>query len=601
METKTEKAAYSMAYCIRYMLRTAWRTSKAVPILQIVIALLAVGESVAQLFIAPMILQNVEMGVPVETLLGTILGFTALLMALTAIKTYADQNVSLPMVDVRSGVIREIGDKSTSTSYANVIDPAFQRLMHNAVRSTGGNDGAVENVWRTMKDLLQNLLGFGIYLILLQAVDPILLAIVLLTTAVSFAFSHRLHDWEEKHREEAEQQYTRCDYLRNKAPVVAKDVRIFGLLDWITDMQQKAYNLQRAYNMHVVNRRVLAAGIDAILTVLRLGAAYWYLLTMAISGGLSASEFLLYFTAVTGLAGWITGILDKFETLRRECRDISRVQEFLHYPEPFRFSGGKPILSDKGCAFTLEHVSYRYPGAEEDTIHDIDLEIRAGEKIAVVGLNGAGKTTLVRLLAGFVDPTEGRVLLNGTDIREFDRAEYYKLFSSVFQEYSELYATVAQNVSSRLEDFDRERVANCLEQAGLTKMVSSLPQGMDTQVGRKIYFDGTLFSGGETQRLMLARALYKDGAVLLLDEPTAALDPLAESDLYQKYSEMTAGKTSVFISHRLASTRFCDRILFLEDGKITEEGTHESLLEKGGGYAALFEVQSRYYREGREF
>ena len=601
MKEKTEKAAYSMAYCIRYMLRTAWREAKAVPILQIVISLLAVGESVAQLFIAPMILQNVETGVPVATLLRTILGFTALLMVLIGLKQYADENVQCPMIDVRSEIIREIAGKATTTSYANVIDPAFQRLMHNAGRSTGGNNEATENIWRTLQKLLENLLGFAVYLVLLQAVDPILLAIVLVTTAVSFAFSHRLHDWEERHREEAEQQYARCDYLKSKASPAAKDVRIFGLFDWFTDMQEKAYGLQRAYEMHVVNRRVLAAGIDAILTVLRLGAAYWYLLTMVLSGGLSASEFLLYFTAVTGLAGWISGILDKFQVLRRECRDISRVHELLQYSEPFRFSGGKPIETDKGCSFTLEHVSYRYPGAKEDTIHDIDLTVKAGEKIAVVGLNGAGKTTLVRLLAGFVDPTEGRVLLNGTDIREFNRAEYYELFSSVFQEYSELYATVAQNVSSRLEDFDRERVAHCLEQAGLTKLVDSLPQGMDTQVGRKIYFDGTLFSGGETQRLMLARALYKDGAVLLLDEPTAALDPLAESDLYQKYSDMTAGRTSVFISHRLASTRFCDRILFLEDGRITEEGTHESLLEKNGGYAALFEVQSRYYREGRDF
>ena len=161
--------------------------------------------------------------------------------------------------------------------------------------------------------------------------------------------------------------------------------------------------------------------------------------------------------------------------------------------------------------------------------------------------------------------------------------------------------TVAENVAQAAEGIDREKVARCLEQAGLTEAVEKLPQGMDTHVGRKVYLDGVLFSGGQTQRLMLARALYKDGPVLVLDEPTAALDPLAEDNIYHKYNDMTAGKTSVFISHRLASTRFCDRILFLADGQIAEEGTHESLLASGGGYADLFEVQSRYYREGRDF
>lgn len=231
----------------------------------------------------------------------------------------------------------------------------------------------------------------------------------------------------------------------------------------------------------------------------------------------------------------------------------------------------------------------------------MNLTIHPGEKLAIVGLNGAGKTTLVKLLCGFLDPTRGRVLLNGQDVREFNRREYYSLFSAVFQEFSILDVTVAENVSQQAEGTDEERVWDCLEKAGLTKAIQALPQGLQTHVGREVYLDGVVFSGGQTQRLMLARALYKNAPILLLDEPTAALDPIAENDIYQKYDSMTAGKLSVFISHRLASTRFCDRILFLKDGVIGEEGTHESLLRLGGDYAKLFEVQSRYYQEGREF
>lgn len=276
------------------------------------------------------------------------------------------------------------------------------------------------------------------------------------------------------------------------------------------------------------------------------------------------------------------------------------MQEYLNWPEPFRFEGGKPLPKDTDHPYELrlDDVSYRYPGAKSDTISHFILTVRPGEKLAIVGLNGAGKTTLVRLLCGFLDPTDGRVLLDGEDIRQYDRRDYYALFATVFQDFSVLEHSVRVNVAQRLEGIDEERVRRCIDQAGLTETVARLPQGLDTKLGRLVYEDGVELSGGQTQRLMLARALYKDAPILALDEPTAALDPIAENDIYLKYSEMTRGRTALFISHRLASTRFCDRILFLADGRLAEEGTHQSLLELGGGYAKLFEVQSRYYREG---
>ena len=295
------------------------------------------------------------------------------------------------------------------------------------------------------------------------------------------------------------------------------------------------------------------------------------------------------------------GILQASLKLHTQSLDISRVREFLDYPEPFRFSGGAALPDRRPYELRLEDVSFRYDGAETGTLRHLNLSIRPGEKLAIVGLNGAGKTTLVKLLCGLLDPTEGRVLLNGVDVRQFNRQEYYGLFSAVFQEFSILNVTIAENIAQNTENIDDARVNACLDQAGLTQAVAQLPQGTKTHVGREVFLDGVLFSGGQTQRLMLARALYKDSPILILDEPTAALDPLAENDIYLKYNDMTAGKTSLFISHRLASTRFCDRIILLADGGIAEEGTHESLLAAGGAYASLFAVQSRYYQEGREF
>ena len=189
-------------------------------------------------------------------------------------------------------------------------------------------------------------------------------------------------------------------------------------------------------------------------------------------------------------------------------------------------------------------------------------------------------------------------MLNGEDIRQYNRRDYYNLFSAVFQDFSRLQASIAANVAQNEHSIDYEKVDNCIEKAGLRNKIQELPKGLETHLGRLLYDDGTELSGGETQRLMLARALYKDAPMLVLDEPTAALDPIAENDIYLKYNEMTKGRTSLYISHRLASTQFCDRILFLADGNIAEEGTHQTLLEAGGGYANLFAVQSKYYKEG---
>lgn len=599
-----QKPKYNMAQCVGYMVRTAWRTRPFVLGSVLLMAALSLAANLAGLFVAPVILQKVEQAAPLTELLGVIACFTLILLALGWLSTYMKQRAMFARIEVRTAVIMDIDGKSSTTAYANRLDPAFTRLEAKMEKATCDNSSATEYIWTRLSTLLSTLAGFGLYLLILRKLDPFLMAVVIVTTAASFLTALHFSNWGYRHREEQARQDKRMSYLRKKSESVAlaKDIRIFGLEPWLVQLYDSALGVYRAFLNRKALGYILGYSADAALALARNGIAYVYLIRLTLNKGLPASQLLLYFTAVTGFTAWITSILEEVIEIYRQCLDISGVLEYLNWPEPFRFEGGRPLPElSQGCELRLEGVAYRYPGAEKDIIRGVDLTVRPGEKLAVVGLNGAGKTTLVKLVCGFLDPTAGRVLLNGVDIRAFNRREYYALFSAVFQEFSVLDVSVAENVAQSAQNVDRERVADCLQKAGLSGMVAALPQGMDTHVGRKVWLDGVEFSGGQTQRLMLARALYKDGAILMLDEPTAALDPLAESDIYNKYNEMTAGKTSVFISHRLASTRFCDRVIFMADGKIAEEGTHDELLAQGGGYASLFEVQSRYYREGRDF
>ena len=246
----------------------------------------------------------------------------------------------------------------------------------------------------------------------------------------------------------------------------------------------------------------------------------------------------------------------------------------------------------------LKNVSFRYEKSQPYVLKNFSLMIRPGEHLAVVGLNGAGKTTLIKLICGLIDPTDGQVLYNGKPITEYNRVELYQMYSAVFQQFSIMPVTVEEIVAEApTVQVDSERVKKCLELAGMWERIQKLPDKLQSQYGRTIYDEGIEFSGGETQKLLLARSIYKSAPILLLDEPTAALDPIAESELYQKYNQISEGKTAVFISHRLASANFCDRIILIENGAICEEGTHRELLAKKGKYYNLFELQAKYYRE----
>ncbi len=599
----SKQKTYNIFQNCAFMIGRAWRSCRSV--LWIMLGLIAcgVGGSLLELFVIPAVLEAVGRGAGPGAFIRMILWFALGMVLVHGLKSYLDQNTLFGRIQVRISLLLDLHMAVCRTSYPHTEDPDYLDRMEKACRCLESNSEAGEAVWKTLTDLLTNVISFVIYLLLLAQAGPWAALVCAVLSTVSYFTGERLRSWRYRHREEEGELNHKLSYMvtRSRDTKLAKDIRIFGPAPWLNELYAKYTRLYQDFFARSQRRYLWADLLDTALALLRNGAAYGLLIAMALRGELTAAEFVLYFTAASGFAGWVTGIFSNLGTLHQQSLELSAMREFLKIPEPFRFEDGKPLPVKPDHLYQLElrDVSFRYPGADRDTLSHVNLTIHPGEKLAVVGRNGAGKTTLIKLLCGLYDPTEGQVLLDGQDIRQYNRRDYYKHFSAVFQQFSLLAATMAENVAqAEAADVDLPRMWDCMERAGIADKIRSLPKGADTQLTREVYLDGVELSGGQTQRLMLARALYKDAPVVVLDEPTAALDPLAESDLYQKYSDLTGNCTSVYISHRLASTRFCDRVLLIENGGIAEEGTHEELLALGGRYAYLFNIQSKYYKEG---
>lgn len=597
-----QKPAHSLGQNIIYMISLAWKQRRSVILLALTMAVVAILLSLTQLFIVPSILEVVEINVSVAELTAIILLFTGVLILLSAAQSYFSSCSQFGRIEVRLIIGSMIQNKALTMSYPDIENQNVRKKMDKASMLVTSNSAATEAIWTTLVNLLKNVVEFIVFFSLLATLNPFMIIAVLVTTIVSFSASNYLNGWGYRHRDEEAEYSRRMNYLSEKSRdyTLAKGVRIFGMQGWIEDVYNSMLRLYRSFLARGERVYIWGNIIDVILAFMRNGIVYFFLIGGVLEGEMSAAQFVLYFNTVNLFTNGVGKIMTDLATLRKQSLDICAVREFLDYPETFQMEQGIPITPNLNIPYQIElqDVSFRYPEAEKNTLSHINLTIRQGEKLAIVGLNGAGKTTLIKLICGFLDPTEGKVLLNNINIKMYNRRDYYQLFSAVFQDFSVLDVTIAENIAQTDENINTELMEHCINQAGLTEKIKRLPNGVKTHIG-KVFEDGIELSGGELQQLMLARALYKNAPIIVLDEPTSALDSIAESEIYNKYNELTNGRMAVYISHRLASTRFCDRIILIAEGSIDEEGTHDELLAHNGHYADLFEIQSKYYREGR--
>lgn len=507
--------------------------------------------------------------------------------------------------NVTSNRLRYLGllyEKIMDTDYENLESPEGKKKLEKAFQANHTNSNGTEAIIEALILLVANFFGIVLYGSILTALNPLIIAFLLGTAVVGLLFARHAQNYEHQHKDDWTPTEKKLDYLIRECDdfSAGKDLRLYRMTHWFGQRFHGLLDNRQLWLKRVALRHYLADGSIGIMALLRDGVAYVYLLYLVLSGRMTVANFTLYFGTIAGFSIWMTGFTDQLSKIQHMSLEICDVRNYLNMKNRDNREAGTPLPEKKSwpCSITFEHVTFSYPNGERKILNDVSFHIKRGEKIALVGLNGAGKTTCIKLLCGFYHPTSGRILIDGKDMTVFNRDDYYQLFTAVFQDIHLLPVTIAQNIAPQLNNpIDYDKVENCLKLAGLKEKISSLPEDVHTMLVKEVNENAAQFSGGELQKLLLARALYKESPVLILDEPTAALDPIAENELYQRYGKLVSGRTSIFISHRLSSTRFCDRIVFLSDGKIAENGTHDELMKKKGKYAKLFAIQSHYYKD----
>lgn len=462
------------------------------------------------------------------------------------------------------------------------------------------NEFAIRNSVTSMPVLIISMLSSVLYGVLLCRVNVVLVCMLVLTIGINVFLLKQVKDVHSKNHEELSKYTKAVSYINRHAMERqdGKDIRIYQMQDWFLEKYDDAIshmdNIYGKIHTQYFMRRCKELGLGFITELI----SYGYLAYLLVEGGMEISEFVFAVGLVRTFSSNFSALIHRMQGLNTIHAFLTYMRKLLDLPEKEEKTF-LPVDRLRGVEVEFRNVSFRYPEAAADVLSDINIKIHSNEKLALIGLNGAGKTTLVKLLCGFYKPTGGEILVNGIPQGEYDRDEYMSLISALFQDSMLFPVTVDKNLTgATLAEMDKDSLKRVLKLSGFEKRYESLPQGGESKIVREVHENAVDFSGGEKQKLLFARALYKQAPLLILDEPTAALDPIAENELYLRYGEAAKNRTTIFISHRLSSTRFCDRIVLLEGAHIVEEGTHEQLMEKKGRYAELFELQSKYYREG---
>lgn len=556
--------------------------------------------SIANVALIKLLVDAITKGAELRVLLIAVTAYTIINLFTLVAENVIDLKTRYDYLNrLRYRFLRKFIKKSMMTDYANVENPDGRKLSYNASAAIGNMSMGICQSYKYVYTAFSSIFGAASVGALLGFADPIVILACFLAGAVTTVLAAVEARLRAQARIQSTEMVRKIRYYSTTLSSeyeYAKDVRLYSMANWFKKTIDLFFADYRKIMVFYTKRYIgIAAGITAVM-IFRDAAVFTVLISLCNRGVFTAGDFAFYYSAIRLFISWLSGVQDNITNFQTLHHQVDRLRDFLDM-EDEEYPEDTAIPADDGYEVEFSDVHFSYDG-EKDVLNGISFKAKKGEKIAIVGANGAGKTTCVKLLCGLYKPTGGKITINGVDTRNIPMKNQAHFFSAVFQDAFVLPASVEANITLQTPDkTDRKRIYECLVKAQLKKKIDSLPNGLDTKLNKELFKDAVEFSGGEMQRLFLARALYKDAPIIILDEPTAALDPIAENNMYLKYNEMTMNKTSFYISHRLASTGFCDKILYFEDGRITEIGTHNELMANNKGYADMYRTQSKYYKE----
>lgn len=476
--------------------------------------------------------------------------------------------------------------------------------MHSKANQAINNYGIMNLIYNSINQFTNLITLLGCISIIFT-LNPLVVIALIIPILLGF-FNEYI--WSKNHKKQQDKLHPIWRRLLYLTDVIirfqfGKDIRLFGMRKWLIkkydDSSMEEYrNLKGLWRNNLRNQ--LGANLAQLITSI---IVYGYLTFSVINKGISIGDYLMYTSAIFTFVDRSTWFLEAFNYMLNNNRYVDDFFKFMEFSKESKQVEYNDINEIKTFNIEFKNVSFKYPNQENFALENVNLKIKNNEKLAIVGFNGAGKSTFIKLLTRLYEPTSGEILINNVNIKNYSKEEYYKLYSVVFQDIN-LYAfSIKENVAMEsIDNIDEKKVYDCLVKAGLKDKIDSLEKGINTSLLKNLDEQGIDLSGGEAQKLIFARAIYKDAPFAIFDEPTSALDALAEYNLYNQFNNILKDKTAIYISHRLSSTRFCDKIVMFKDGHVVEEGTHDELILNKKEYFNMFSLQANYYmdKEGDE-